>query len=127
MDEVLLFPCELFSAYICFGRGKRKEGLLLFSVSLMFSIVSGIYYFNIENHNELGQANYCRIRDDASETDLRGCASVHFNQALGTCPYVYLANENSSTYIHEKFNLILLLLFIGWTSTVLSGILQIIG
>ena len=28
-------------------------------ISVLFCVLSGLYYFNIENFNKKGQANYC--------------------------------------------------------------------
>ena len=107
------------------NENRKRNGGGLSCVSILFSVLTGIYCFNLENFNEFGQGNYCRIRDDATETLLRGCAAARFNALLGTCPLVYIGNDNDTTDIHEKFNIILLLLFIGWTSPVASGILKI--
>ena len=45
----------------------------------------------------------------------------------GACLFVYSENNDYAIDIHEKFDIILVLLFVGWIFGVLSGIAAIVG
>ena len=43
-------------------------------VSILFCVLSGIYYFNIENFSEKGLGNYCMIDNRSTVDEFTACA-----------------------------------------------------
>ena len=91
-------------------------------------MLSGIYYFNVENYSGLGQANYCKVNSSIDDERLfRACANDHYRVNSVSCLAVYTENENYAINVHDKFNIVLLLIFIGFGFGIINGIVAAIG
>ncbi len=109
------------------GRGKKGGGCGGL-ISLVFCVLTGIYYFNVENlADKLGQPNYCVVDQDEGINYLRACAEAKYSKASVSCQFVFNHQGGNPIDVHEKFNLVLFILFIGWCCGIANGIVAALG
>ena len=58
---------------------------------------------------------------------MSACANQRYKIESVECLGVYSIDENYAIDVHEKFNIVLLLLFVGWGFGIINGIVAAIG
>ena len=74
---------------------------------LILLLIQCIILFGTENYNLKGQANYCTVKDSATEEELTLCAASKFDYTSSACMNVYADELDTSTNKSSHFNTIL--------------------
>ena len=74
---------------------------------LVLFLIQCIILFGTENYNLKGQANYCTVKDSATEKELYLCAESKFDYGSFACNNVYADELETSTNKSSHFNTIL--------------------
>ena len=74
---------------------------------LVLLLIQCIILFSTENYNIKGQANYCTVKDSATEKELYLCAASKFYYRSSACFNVYDDDLEASTNMSFAFNSIL--------------------
>ena len=70
-------------------------------MSTLYAALVGAYLWNVENFNDKGNANYCRVDTRTSVADYTKCADAGFNVNSTACMKVYTEDESHMIDIHK--------------------------
>ena len=89
-------------------------------MSTLYATLTGVYLWNVENLSEVGQGNHCNINSAATEADFTKCSNVGYKINDPSCLNVYKGAEDDMLDIHKMFNIVLLVMFIGFCFNISS-------
>ena len=76
-------------------------------ICFVLFLIQSIILFGTENDNLKGQANYCTVKDSATEKELYLCAESKFDYESSACINVYGDDLDATTNMSFTFNSLL--------------------